>query len=56
MKTPLFFNGLRTSRNIATQVKGGVSEGDFKFKLVTVGDSGVGKLCLRVVLVSRGEQ
>ena len=23
------------------QVKGGVSEGDFKFKLVTVGDSGV---------------
>eukprot|EP00439_Symbiodinium_sp_Y106_P086976 s532_g37.t1 len=27
-------------------VKGGVSEGDFKFKLVTVGDSGVGKSCL----------
>lgn len=26
------------------QVKGGVSEGDFKFKLVTVGDSGVRKL------------
>jgi len=28
------------------EVKGGVSEGDFKFKLVTVGDSGVGKSCL----------
>jgi Ras-related protein Rab-1A len=27
-------------------VKSGVSEGDFKFKLVTVGDSGVGKSCL----------
>jgi Ras-related protein Rab-1A len=28
------------------EVKGGVAEGDFKFKLVTVGDSGVGKSCL----------
>jgi len=28
------------------EVKGGVTEGDFKFKLVTVGDSGVGKSCL----------
>merc|ERR1719324_999339 len=28
------------------QVKSGASEGDFKFKLVTVGDSGVGKSCL----------
>lgn len=28
------------------EVKGGVGEGDFKFKLVTVGDSGVGKSCL----------
>eukprot|EP00928_Gymnodinium_smaydae_P087510 TRINITY_DN71768_c0_g1_i1.p1 TRINITY_DN71768_c0_g1~~TRINITY_DN71768_c0_g1_i1.p1 ORF type:complete len:625 (+),score=129.21 TRINITY_DN71768_c0_g1_i1:100-1875(+) len=27
-------------------VKSGVAEGDFKFKLVTVGDSGVGKSCL----------
>eukprot|EP00747_Dinoflagellata_sp_TGD_P170326 gnl/TRDRNA2_/TRDRNA2_201615_c0_seq1.p1 gnl/TRDRNA2_/TRDRNA2_201615_c0~~gnl/TRDRNA2_/TRDRNA2_201615_c0_seq1.p1 ORF type:complete len:618 (-),score=101.99 gnl/TRDRNA2_/TRDRNA2_201615_c0_seq1:79-1854(-) len=28
------------------EVKGSVAEGDFKFKLVTVGDSGVGKSCL----------
>merc|ERR1719453_1466107 len=28
------------------EVKGGVAEGDFKFKLVTVGDPGVGKSCL----------
>eukprot|EP00932_Pfiesteria_piscicida_P017577 SRR837773.4456.p1 GENE.SRR837773.4456~~SRR837773.4456.p1 ORF type:complete len:338 (+),score=124.91 SRR837773.4456:114-1016(+) len=28
------------------EVKGGTAEGDFKFKLVTVGDSGVGKSCL----------
>lgn len=28
------------------EVKSGVTEGDFKFKLVTVGDSGVGKSCL----------
>jgi len=28
------------------EVKGGVAEGDFKFKLVTIGDSGVGKSCL----------
>merc|ERR1712176_877337 len=28
------------------EVKAGVAEGDFKFKLVTVGDSGVGKSCL----------
>mmetsp|Transcript_10254 Transcript_10254/g.29161 ORF Transcript_10254/g.29161 Transcript_10254/m.29161 type:complete len:592 (-) Transcript_10254:298-2073(-) len=28
------------------EVKASVSEGDFKFKLVTVGDSGVGKSCL----------
>mmetsp|Transcript_19340 Transcript_19340/g.44003 ORF Transcript_19340/g.44003 Transcript_19340/m.44003 type:complete len:588 (-) Transcript_19340:50-1813(-) len=28
------------------EVRGGVAEGDFKFKLVTVGDSGVGKSCL----------
>jgi len=28
------------------QVKSGFNEGDFKFKLVTVGDSGVGKSCL----------
>mmetsp|Transcript_30024 Transcript_30024/g.82397 ORF Transcript_30024/g.82397 Transcript_30024/m.82397 type:complete len:589 (+) Transcript_30024:89-1855(+) len=28
------------------EVKSGVAEGDFKFKLVTVGDSGVGKSCL----------
>ena len=27
--------------SFVVQVKGGVSEGDFKFKLVTVGDSGV---------------
>ncbi|CAD7970553.1 unnamed protein product [Amoebophrya sp. A25] len=27
-------------------IKEGVNEGDFKFKLVTVGDSGVGKSCL----------
>lgn len=28
------------------EIKDGVSEGDFKFKLVTIGDSGVGKSCL----------
>mmetsp|Transcript_53737 Transcript_53737/g.172236 ORF Transcript_53737/g.172236 Transcript_53737/m.172236 type:complete len:581 (-) Transcript_53737:175-1917(-) len=28
------------------EVKGGVADGDFKFKLVTIGDSGVGKSCL----------
>jgi len=28
------------------QVKSGFNEGDFKFKLVTIGDSGVGKSCL----------
>merc|ERR1712039_23252 len=28
------------------EVKAGVADGDFKFKLVTVGDSGVGKSCL----------
>merc|ERR1719316_2207476 len=28
------------------EVKGSVAEGDFKFKMVTVGDSGVGKSCL----------
>ena len=30
--------------SFTVQVKGGVSEGDFKFKLVTVGDSGVPEL------------
>ncbi|CAE8622422.1 unnamed protein product [Polarella glacialis] len=36
------------------EVKGGVAEGDFKFKLVTVGDSGVGKSCLLTRFVQAG--
>ena len=40
MLGPMFFLSF-SSTPAGYQVKGGVSEGDFKFKLVTVGDSGV---------------